>query len=186
MNSWYFSSIIVDWIWPRKLETRIMRSMSGPEGQPEPDWTQLWTLGALSTPKSGWCYLLDFSLNPKLDTFFGQASPNLDPEGPLHLSFEPWWPTPHESTLWAIWVLHHRVESGQVGPSGSKLGLGGPSGSKIGLGWPQNGSNFGFKLNYPQFLGWVGPSGFKTVMEWALRIQIWAGLNKKCAILDSS
>ena len=99
VNNWYFSSIIVDWIWPRKLETRIMRSMSGPEGQPDPDWTQLWTLGALPTPKSGWCYFLDFSLNQKLDTFFGQASPNLDPEGPPHPSFEPWGPTPPESTL---------------------------------------------------------------------------------------
>ena len=38
---------------------------------------------------STWGYFLDFSLNPKLDTFFGQASPNLDPEGPPHPSFEP-------------------------------------------------------------------------------------------------
>ena len=48
--------------------------------------------GPYQPPKVGstWGYFLDFSLNPKLDTFFGQASPNLDPEGLNQPNFGPW------------------------------------------------------------------------------------------------
>ena len=47
------------------------------------------------TPKVGstWVYFLDFSLNPKLDTFFGQANTNLDLEGSPQPNFEPRGPT---------------------------------------------------------------------------------------------
>ena len=43
------------------------------------------------TPKVGstCLFFLDFSLNPKLDTYFGQANTNLDPEGSSQPNFEP-------------------------------------------------------------------------------------------------
>ena len=43
------------------------------------------------TPKvvSIWGYFLDFSLNPKLDPFFGHTNPIFDPEGPPQPDFEP-------------------------------------------------------------------------------------------------
>ena len=68
-----------------------------PEGQPDPDWTQIRPWGPDPTPKVGsiWSYFLDFSLNPKFDPFFGQANPNLDPEGPTPPDLGPWyqcWP----------------------------------------------------------------------------------------------
>jgi len=48
-------------------------------------------LGPDPTPKevSIWGYFLDFSLNPKLDPFFGHTNPIFDPEGPPQPDFEP-------------------------------------------------------------------------------------------------
>jgi hypothetical protein len=44
-----------------------------------------------TTPKVGsiWRYFLDFSLNPKLDPFFGDTDPNVDPGGPPQPDFGP-------------------------------------------------------------------------------------------------
>ena len=39
-------------------------------------------------------YFLDFSLNPKLEPFFGNTNPIFVPEGPPQLNFEPLEPDP--------------------------------------------------------------------------------------------
>ena len=88
MNNWSFLSIIVDWIWPTWKNLMNfwawgptwpwLNPIVDPEGLTQPQkWVQL-----------GFIFL-DFSLNPKLDTFFGQANTNLDPEGSSQPNFEP-------------------------------------------------------------------------------------------------
>ena len=55
---------------------------SKPEGQPDPDWTQIWTPGACPIPKSGLTFEFFLSLNLKLDTLLGYTNPSFVPKGP--------------------------------------------------------------------------------------------------------
>ena len=68
MNNWSFSSIIVDWIWPRELQLEKIWWIFEPVCHPDPDWTRIWTLGAWTNSKSGFNLelLLRFQLEPEI------------------------------------------------------------------------------------------------------------------------
>ena len=78
---------------------------SEPEGQHDPDWTQIWTLGAWTNPKSGfklgifhgllaWAWICsDFLILPtQFFTLMANPIPILDSEGPNWVRVRPWGP----------------------------------------------------------------------------------------------
>ena len=74
---------------------------SEPEGQLDPDWTQIRTLGAWPNPKSGFNLglFLRFHLNPKIGPIFWLYQPIFGPQGLTPTNLDP-----------------------QGGPSGSEIG----------------------------------------------------------------
>ena len=89
-----------------------------PEGQHDPDWTQIWTLGAWPNPKSGfklgniarllaWTWISsDFLIIPT-HFFTLRANPNpiSDPEGPNWVRVRPWGPKMgwYDQNIGPIW-----------------------------------------------------------------------------------
>ena len=85
---------------------------SEPEGQHDPDWTQMWTLGAWPNPISGFNLglCLRFHLDPEIGPLFWSYQPIFGPKGLI--------PTQFGSSGWALRVLNWV----RVGPQGRKLG----------------------------------------------------------------
>ena len=64
---------------------------SEPKGQHDPDWTQIWTLGAWSKPKSGFNLglFLRLHLDPKIGQIFWSYQPIFGPQGLTLTQFGP-------------------------------------------------------------------------------------------------
>ena len=79
---------------------------SEPEGQLDPDWTQICTLGAWPNPKSGFNLglFLRFHLDPKIGPIFWSYQPIFGPQGLTLILFGP-----SGSEIWL--GLAHRVKN---------------------------------------------------------------------------